>query len=189
MATISRVRCEWSGVGVTGPSVSTHYFAGEAAADFQPWLVTFYDNLHSALPSNVTIAVPNVGDELDSATGDVTGTWSAGTRTTTTGEGSANHAQGVGGRIVWVTNGRTNNRPVRGTTFIVPFPTEAFGTDGTIVSGWISDVTAAANALLTSASGGLVIWTRPTAEHAGTLNSVLSAFVPSEVSWLRSRRT
>ena len=188
MAIIKRVRCEWTGTSVVGPAVSTFYFSS-GATGFQPALVSFFNTLAARRPAGVNVAIPNTGDELEASSGDLTSVWTAGVYTNSIGTGAGVFVGGVGMRIVWNTNGFTNGRRVRGSTYFVPVSSATYDTDGTLAGSALADVDAAAGALLTAVGTTMVVWTRPRTGVTGGVNSVTGKTVPDKVSWLRSRRT
>jgi hypothetical protein len=188
MATMNRVRMVWNGASVVGDGVSTFYFPGSATG-FQAAVVDFSVALQSLVPNTVGLRVEDTGDVIEDTTGDLVGTWTEGSVSDVGGANGSAFAAGVGLRIVWATNGITNNRRVKGTTFICPIGGDQFAGDGTLTSGARADASAAASVLQTTASAAPVIWRRPRPGVAGGSSSVISGFVPDEVSWLRSRRT
>lgn len=188
MALINRVRVTWTGPAVVGGGVSTFYFTG-AAAGIHSLVDNLFEGMQSLFPSSVTINIPGVGDVLDSDTGEIVTGWSDGAASTWVGSASNNnYAAGVGARIIWTTNGRTNNRRVRGTTFLVPISVANYDTDGTLTSTAYNVINDNADALVTAADNSLVVWTRPNSEHGGAINSVLSAAPADKSSWLRTRK-
>jgi len=141
-------------------------------------------------PNDVSVTVPDTGDQLEDSDGSLIGTWSSGTAATYTGGNAGAWAAGVGVRVRWVTGSRRNNRPIVGTTFIVPCASVVFDLDGNPSAALISGLQTAASTLLTAVSGDMVIWSRPTSAAAadGDSSIVLSRTVPLQTSWLRSRR-
>jgi hypothetical protein len=137
----------------------------------------------------VQISVPNTGDLLDSATGELTGVWTDGTAGTVFCTGAGAFAAGVGLRLQWLTATIANGRRVRGATYIVPVGGSTFDDDGTLANGVVAEVQNAANALITSQAGALTIWTRPKGATPGGTASVVNSRVDDTISWLRSRRT
>jgi len=189
MAIVSRVRVAWSGGAVPGGGLSTFYF-DTPSPGFQADVKDFFAALSSYVPSGVTWSIPNTGEEINTATGDIGATWTDGVSAVVTGSNpTTTYAAGVGCRIAWDTLGRTNNRHVRGSTFIVPLTSAGYQADGTINEAVRTPFLAAASALLAAQVGSFGIWTRPTDEHAGAFNSVVGYNVPDKVSWLRTRKT
>jgi hypothetical protein len=189
VATINRVRVVWSGSAVVGGGVSTFYFTGTGTG-VNTMVKNFFTGIQSLFPTTVSFTIPATGEQLDSSTGDTTGSWTDGVQSTLVGTATVqNYAAGVGARVTWFTNGRTNNRRVRGTTFLVPISTANYDTDGTLNSTAFAVIRDNAASLVSAASNSLVIWTRPNEEHAGALNSVLSSAAPDKTSWLRTRKT
>ena len=189
MAIMKRYRVTWSGAPVVGPSVSTFYESPESGVGGADDLETFFGAIADRIALGVQILVPSSGDLVESTTGDLVGTWSdPGTGGTVNSTGNSGFTNGVGARIVWNTGGLFNGRRVRGSTFIVPLGIDAYEGAGNITSTMITDLQAAADALVaTTAPFG--VWSRPTAANNGEFNEWTSARVPDAVSWLRSRRT
>ena len=188
MANLARMRVAWSGAGVVGPGVTTLYF-DEAASGFTAAVKTFFTAVQGRVPVSVTWTVPNTGDLVDVATGDITGTWTDGTAGTIAGTGTPAFSHGVGGRIVWGTAGRTNNRLVHGTTFLVPLTNAQFTTSGDIDPAAGAAIEAAALTLSTAAGGSLRIWSKPRTGVTGAAHATTSVKVPLIPAWLRSRKT
>jgi len=189
MAIMDRYRVGWSGAAVTGGGVSTFYFdSAEPGAITSVW--AFIDGIKSLFPSSVSWHFPNVGDQVDSATGDIVGTWNAGTEATLTGgSGSPDYAKGVGARVVWNTTGRRNNRLVRGSTFLLPLAVTSYEGDGTISAASLATLRAKATLYVTNTVGAALIWSKPQGGANGAAHQVVSGTVPDAVTWLRSRRT
>jgi len=189
VANLKRVRVVWSGSGVVGPGVSTFYFVS-AATGFPTDLQTFFQAIKAALPSSVTVSVPNTGDTIDETTGALVGVWTDSGGSSTVGTSSTLFAGGVGMRCRWITAGIHRGRRVIGSTFIAPMQSASFSTDGTPDAGSVTLLQTAASALVSSSAGDMVIWSKPQppAGSDGESNVVLSALVPDKTSWLRSRR-
>lgn len=189
MADLIRVRSIWTGSAVVGGGVSTFYLDSPAAG-YVADVAAFWEGVKYNLPNTVTIQTPANGEVIDSETGDVVSGWSDGTTQTTTGAAISNvYAAGVGARVVWETNGRTNNRRVRGSTFVVPMSVDTYANDGTIAATSYAVLNDNAQSLVTNLGPSFVIWTRPNTEHGGAFSSVTARLVPDKVSWLRTRRT
>lgn len=188
MADIKRVRCEWSGSGVTGPGLSTFYFTSTATG-FPADLQTFFQAIKALIPTSCTITVPNTGDVLDASTGALTGTWTDAGGSTTTGTNAGAFAGGVGISVKWLTNGIVNGRRVNGRTFICPIAGGSFETDGTPQASTVSALQTPATALITATAPDFVVWHRPQGGGGGNPNAIVSALVRDTPSWLRTRRT
>jgi len=187
MADVSRVEVEWSGNGVIGPALSVFHTIG-LGGDLATELRAAYFAIRDAIPTSVTVTVKGTGEVYDSATGAFAGTWSMTTApAVVTGNNTGNFASGAGGRWVWVTNGVTNNRRVRGSTFLVPLGNNAYNSSGGIAI--TSTGTSAATALVAAATGEFVIWTRPVGGAGGKVSEVISGYIDTKPTSLRSRRT
>lgn len=187
MYPMDRVRVSWSGANTTGAGLSTFYFAG-ASAD-PAAIYAFFNAIKGAFAPNISWTIPNTGDQVDSETGDLVGTW------TDTGGGVVNSAgagaftRGAGARIVWNTAGIYRGRRVRGSTFLTGLYGGVYDGNGQVGSATVASLLGAATTLLAATTPNLGIWSRPRLGTAGEFSSVTGASVPSEVSWLRSRRT
>lgn len=186
---MERLRIEWGGSPVVGPGVSTFY-GDEGQGGLQTDLFhDFFEAISGVLPAGTTVTVPTGGDLLDPVTGVIGGFWTNGDGGVTTGVGNAVHAAGVGARCVWHTNGITNGRRVRGSTFIVPISATWYQDDGTIATEALTILRDAAADLMTDHNGGPVVWTRAVGGAGGAMHDIVSSTVPDRVSWLVSRRT
>lgn len=188
MPQMVRLRCPWSGPAVTGPGVSTFYFS-TSGSGVPAAVKAFFQSFALALPTGLTITVPNDGDLIDDATGALVGTWSepSGGGTVTGGTGGS-YAQGVGMQVRWVTSGIVNRRKVIGSTFIVPVVSAVYSADGTLADATVTANRNAGTQLIT-AQPTFRVWSRPKAGRPGSSSPVIACQAPDRVSWLRSRRT
>lgn len=177
-----------SGSGVVGPAVSTFYVRESELGSAAASIGDFYSAMTATLPDNVTWTIPHNGDTIEDSNGELVGTWSeTGSNENVTGAVNTSFGQGVGIRVRWNTGGIFHGRRVVGTTFIVPCAVGGLTTDGLWSTATASLVDGAADALVTAEN--LVIWSRPSPGGSdGESNTVTGAFVPLQVSWLRSRR-
>ena len=190
MVAISQVTVEWSGAAVRGGGVSHFYTEGPVLTLQNGVKALFQSTVVSVLPSSCTIHIPATGDVIEADTGEVTGVWSEGTSFTSNGTVSGGtYAAGVGARLIWNTAGRTNNRRVRGSTFLVPLAVGAYQNDGTIVDDTRNTLAAAAQALVVAVANDFGVWTRPRSGAGGAFHTVVSGSCSDSVTWLRSRRT
>ena len=188
MANLARVRVTLSGPAVIGPSVSTFYFE-ESGSGWTSSLTNFYDNQKNRHPTTLSFQIPNSGDLIDDATGELTGTWTDGTTGNVSGTGASLFALGTGYRIKWFTGGFHNGRRVVGSTYMVPMDLGMLDANGNLGSVQMTQANAAAAALIAASSHELRIWSRPVAGAGGASHPVVSGNVPDAISWLRTRRT
>lgn len=191
MPEIERVRVQWNGPCVIGPSVSTFYTLGSGAS-LATALRAFFASIQTLFPNGkLTWIFDSGGAVLDSATGDLVGSWAGGTATPLpVSSSNAFWVEGVGMRVVWETASFSRGRRTRGSTFLVPINVSMLtDSDGTIVGSALTSVASAAATLLT-AHPDLIVWSRPTeAGGDGGTATISGVTVPDHVSWLRSRRT
>lgn len=188
MADLWRLRVAWSGGSVVGPGVSTFHFTPQIVGVVAAVKVLF-EQLGDYTPPGVTWTVPNGGEVIDSATGQATGIWTQVGGGTFNGEGQQAHAAGVGGRLVWNTNGFNNGRRVRGSTFCVPMSSNLYDIDGTFLPAVVIGMNSAAQALVNAADGHMVVWSHRAGTSTGSTAVVETGSFADRVSWLRSRRT
>lgn len=185
MATISRITCAWS--GFPGAPGFTNFYGLGQSTTVSP-ILTFFDLLKGALPSDVTITVPGNGDTIDDATGDLVGTWSATGGGVVVGTNGGGYAAPVGGCINWITGGINRAHKVRGRTYIVPMAGAMFQNDGSLTVEAFATLEGASASMLTNFGGDLVVWSRPRLGAGGAAFSISSRRVLDKAAVLRSRR-
>jgi len=195
--TISQVACSWTGLQ-GGVGYSIFYVRGTLLSPVA--FTTFFGSVKTYLPNAVTVNVPNTGKVIDEATGKMTGVWAGGSASAQTGNGGANYPATAGCQIKWLTSGYVNGRRVQGRTYLVPLPTSAFTTTGTIATTTTGALFTAASTLITDLANNFVVWARPlygkdsagntTDEliRAGTSWTVSSTLTPTKQASLRGRR-
>lgn len=189
MAEILRLKVDLAGGAVVGPSSSSFYSVGAEPAALRAAVSDFYGAFVSNLPSSLAVVIPPSGDVIDEATGEIVDIWTDGQSISKVGIDDSAHPAGVGCRVVWSTDGRTNRRRVRGTTFVVPLGGTAYESNGTLNQTFLDRIRPAAVGLVEDLVGHFVVWTRPRDGAGGKLSQVIGSSVPDTVSWLRSRRT
>jgi len=158
MTSIQRVRCDWTGF-IGQPGVSTFYAV--AASTLVPQLRTFFDAIKLLLPTDVNIQVEGSGDELESTTGALTGSWTTTTPASVQGA-SANVYSAVSGALVqWKSDTVLSGRRLRGHTFIVPLVAVGYDTSGQVLSTFRTSLNAAAAALVLAAGSNMLLYQRP----------------------------
>lgn len=181
-----RLRVTWAGLGGL-PGLSTFYY-GVASPNVSD-CVTFFTAIKGLFPAGVTWDIPSSGDEIDDATGTLTGVWAGSGGGTVTSSGAAtSYAAGVGARVQWNTLVITGGRRVRGATFLAPLLGTGYDSSGTLES---TGLTTMRNAATAYAASGVAkgIWHRPVSGSGGLYAAINSATVPDRVTSLRSRRT
>lgn len=195
MTNVQRVDLVWQFPN-GGPGLTTLY--GVNAAPVAAAAKTFFTSLASRLPVGVTVSWSGTGDNLTVEDGTLSDVYTGGTTWTVTGTGTGSWAAGVGARIRWLTGGVHGGHRVYGSTYVIPMNAFTYGSDGTLDTPALTDLQNASQALLTSATGDFVIYSRPKPSRAGkhgTLPAVTGAIFPvtgrtvaDTVSTLRSRR-
>jgi hypothetical protein len=188
MANLARVRAAWSGTPVIGGGVSTFYF-DESGEGWVADVRSFFVSCANRIPTAISVQVESTGDLVDVATGALTGVWSEDPVAAVPGTALNPFAQGVGARVVWATTGIHNRRRVKGSTFLAPLDTNVLTSGGLILGAVADQFLDAADTLVASQAGNMKIYSRPVGGAGGAASTVVSASVPSSISWLRSRRT
>ena len=184
--TMNRVRVLWQN-WPGAPGYTNHYVGSAVLA--QTAIRTFYDAIKTFLPTGLTVQVPSSGDQVNEATGDITGVWTGAAQAVVSGLGAGGYAGPAGLCVNWRTSALIRGRRPMGRTFIVPIVGSLFETNGTLTSGTVATAQAAASQLITDLAGELKIWSRPTPTIAGANVTVISAQVPDMAAVLRTRRT
>lgn len=187
MYPMDRIRVVWSGSNTTGTGLSTFYFAGSSADPAAVY--NFFNAIKGAFAPNITWTIPGTGDQIDSETGDLVGTWTAAGGGVVNSSGAGAFTRGAGCRVVWNTNGIFRGRRVRGSTYLTGLYGGVYDSNGQIGSATVGSVQTAATALLAATSPNLGVWSRPRLGTPGEFNTIVGSSVPSAVSWLRTRRT
>lgn len=192
--TLYRHRVNWTGLPGM-PALSTFYTATAPTDADTVAIRDFFVAVGDRIASGVTIQVENSGATIDEATGALTGGWGPTTAVlpvTTTG--GVNYAAPAGAVVQWVTAGVVHNRIVKGATFLVPLSSTVYDTAGTIGTGGLDDIRAAAAAFVVAMGTDLRVWSRPftgsptVPARSGSQHAVVSSLVPDKTVVLRSRR-
>lgn len=185
MVTMRRLRIVWDGLGGL-PGLSTFYY-GVASPNVSD-AVALFQAIKFQVPDTLSWTIPSSGDEIDSATGQLTGTWTGTGGGTVQGiGGTGSYAAGTGLILNWGTGIIHNGRRVQGRTFIAPVLASCYHTNGTIKSTVTSPVQTAVTAFVASgvAKG---IWSKGRSPGDGVYAAISSGTVPTRVTSLRSRR-
>jgi hypothetical protein len=183
---IRKIPVAWqTGAGGSGVSVFYSAFGVDPTVE----LGTFFNSIKASFPTSVTWDIPQSGDTIDEATGQITGAWTAGTPNSIAGTGAVAYAAGTGIFVRWQTAGIVNGRRVRGRTFLCPTIVNVYEANGTIVAATLTTTITAANLLV--GAGKLVIWHRPSAHGMadGSMHTIIGSSVPDKVTSLRTRRS
>lgn len=190
MALMLRFRCPWTGPGVVGPALSTFYAVDPASANsYVQYIKGFFMKAAPLMPPSVTISFPTEGEIIESDTGQINGVWGGAAATDpVVGSGPAAYAAGVGLRVHWATGAIKNGRRVKGATYIVPVSSSYYSSSGAVADATLAELR---NGIATFVgSGNWCTFSRPSKKLGpGAAVGIVGGGVPSQVSWLRSRRT
>lgn len=181
-----RLRVSWDGLGGL-PGLSTFYY-GVASPNVSD-VVALLTAVKVYMPNSLIITVPSSGDELDSATGALTGVWAGTGGGTIVGTGGVTgYAAGTGCIFDWSTGVIHNGRRVKGRTFITPLLVGSYSGSGVIMPATQAALQTAVN---TFAASGVAkgIWSKGRGPGDGIYAAIASGNVPNRVTSLRSRRS
>lgn len=203
MADIFRQRVVWSGFA-GGPGLSTFYFAVPGSHSDE--LHAFLTAVAVFLPSDVHLHIEPGGDVIDPATGSLTGAWAGTPQLDVVGVGEGAYAAPVGFLTRWETTTIAGGSRLRGRTYFVPCVSSAFeGVNGSLTSGALAIMLAAAVAFVGAVTPNLLVWQRPRAARVafsdgtgrnhkavtardGSIGVVNTASIPDLAAVLRTRR-
>jgi hypothetical protein len=152
----------------------------------------FWAGLAGGLAAGVTITTSAEIRQIDEATGDLETLWAISPAPTGVGGGGSGVGPAPAGACIsWGTGEVHAGHVVRGRTFLVPLALNVFQSDGTLTSGYVTEINAAAVALIGHAAPDFVIWSRPTTGddgHAGAAFPAMTGVCRDRVAVLRSRR-
>lgn len=184
--TINRVRCPLTGAAGL-PGVATFY-TGSSVTDMTP-IRTFWDAIKGNFPNSVTINVPASGDQINEATGVITGGWTGTVLTGVQGTGGVGaYLSTAGPMIRWGTTLVIDGRRPIGKTYLIPAMSSQFSSSGTILGSFVTTATSAAQALIVALAGELKIFHRPNAKGPGAAVQILTGVCSTKQVVLRSRR-
>lgn len=149
---------------------------------------TFFSSIAAALPSGVSVTTPTEGDQIDEATGTLTGVWTGGAGGTTVGTGAPHFAAPTGACVTWSTDGIVNGKRVRGRTFLVPLTGDAYQDDGSLRENIRTLMQTAVDTLVSGAAGDLLVWHRPVGGVGGSAHPVVAGRISDRAAILTSRR-
>lgn len=182
---VYRIRAQWTGAPVNGPTVSTFYFDDTLGTqqDCADSVVDFLGNLDDLLTNQITWNLETEVETLDTVTGTLTdvATVSTGFGTgTATTEFLPTVTQGL---IRWNTGQILNGRVVKGHMF-VPGMLESQNDYGRPNAAILSAVETISDNFQTTAGVEFVIWSRTN----GAAVTVLGSSMAPQWSYLSSRR-
>lgn len=200
MPQIARVKMRWSGFN-GAPGYSVFHLRDFVSSDGTPpdhnaaatKIDDFALGVSSYLPNGVSVQVMSDIEVIDEATGNLIDVKTITAKAVRNGTATAGttYAAAVGGVITWRTGLVVRNRRVRGRTFLVPFASTAFESNGTLSTATVNGLTTLGNAMINqTGAADLGIWSRPTVAGAsdGVWAAVTSFSVPDMSAVLRSRR-
>ena len=181
MAVLHQVRVSWTGTG-GGPGVSTFYFPAASGVPITP-LKALFTSIMTLVPNTVTVNFPVAGNDIDTASGQPTGNWTASSTSGVTGSGGINFAAPVGAVMIWKTNSYINGRQLKGKTFVVPLASGQYGSDGKLISA-CTNALGSAGTTFVGSSASPQVWSR----RWNASSTATSCSVASDTAVLTSRR-
>lgn len=191
-----RYEVEWL---VPGGGVGLSRFHAQPAAatqaNRQAWvdgIRTFFNAIASQLPPAVSLSFASEITDMNAVDASVAGFFAVTAPASVVGSStSSEFAAAAGAMVRWNTDAVSQNRRVRGRTFLVPVTRGAYDAQGTIQAGSITQIQTAASAYVAATQSGAVIphvFSPPKPGRAGFVSAIVSASVPDKAVILRSRR-
>ena len=177
----------WSGFG-GAPGYTNMYFTPGDAGIFLPGLKGFFDLLVSRLPNGMHIAYPSSGDELNEASGVITGSWGVTPPADTVGGDSSVYPGAAGACVIWDTLSIVAGRRLKGRTFVVPMTSATFDIDGSLSAGTVTLFNSAIATFLSGTAGSGLVWHRPVGGSGGVAGVIQGGHVSDKCAVMRSRR-
>jgi len=163
MASIQKVQCVWTGFS-GAPGTTTMY--ATAAADLLAPLRAFLNANVAIFPTGLTITMPGIGDIINDATGELTGTWGPVTSPApVVGTGVAVYSAPSGVSVQWHTTGIVDGRRVKGRTYLVPWL--GLQNDGSPSPTSLATLSTSLATYLAASAGNMKVWQRPRLASAG----------------------
>jgi hypothetical protein len=149
----------------------------------------FWSGLAGVIPTGVSLTTSAEVGQIAQATGTLETIWAfSPSPDVVNGGGSGVGPAPAGACISWQTGEVHDGRQVRGRTFIVPLALNVYQSDGTLTGGAVTDINAAAVALIGAIPNGFCIWARPKTGVPGEAYSAVTGVAKDKVAVLRSRR-
>lgn len=190
---IHRVTVPWTGFPGS-PGYSNFFFEGDADAlvAYQSIqrVMSFLGALSTLIPGDVDFTAPREVDNLDEATGILTGyaTRDQGVEYTPP-QATGSYSAPTGACVNWITDTVARGRRLRGRTFLVPLANSAYDVDGSLSDAARTTIQSAAELMIFEpGASSFGIWSRPRNGAGGTFGEVVAADVPDLAAVLRSRR-
>lgn len=190
---VTLVRTLLSGAVVTGGGVSTLAFEDpaddETAGVILGEVKQFWDSLSVMLDSSLSYVVEGEPRRYAAIDGSLQQIFDA----PSPGGGSGSQAGNAVPRssqvlIRWNTAEIINGRLLRGRTFVPGLMGTAITDTGLVATSQLTQIAAAANALIDQSGGTLSVWSRPRGSSGGQTGLVTSASTWEQFAVLRSRR-
>lgn len=185
----------WSG-WAGGPGYTSFYFGehgdqtqiNNAAARVR----AFFAAITACIPNSITISIAPTSLEISEGSGEIVDEIGLSVvPAVVVGTGGTSFSSPSGACVIWRTAIHVNGRLLRGKSYIVPMSSSCYDTDGSLLSGRVTDLRAAATTLATPggvAATDLVVWHRPTNGAGGSFGTVVSGSVKDAAAVLTSRR-
>lgn len=190
MAVVAEMTMNWSG-SVGGAGVSVFHLAvpadQAAAQDAIADMRTFFTNIASLVPNEISWVPGSEVRILNTNTGELTGVFSVTPGSPISGGNVGGYNLAAGGRVDWTTGIIVGGRRLRGRTYVVPLAVASYSNVGQLLAATVTQLTTAATTFRNDMAGGahpLQVWSRAN----GVAADVASVSIPPMGAILRSRR-
>lgn len=183
-----RLRVGWTGTGITGGGVSTHYFGGvgqsvadQAGIDLAAFWTAIVD---AAVAGSALARIETSADQIDENTGKITDQFSISPPSIPTASSTGITSPATQILVNWGTATFVNGRRLRGRTFVPSVKASVVTASGELNGSVRTTVAEAAEDLSGDVTSLLQVWSRTHLTAAKTITTD----VPNELAVLRSRR-
>ena len=158
MAQIFQTHAQWT---TTRGGVGYSTFYTTAAGSHVSSIRSFFDNMKSLLPVDVSVQVQSQGDIFEDSTGAVTGSWTENAVGLVSGTDVGVYSAPSGACVNWNTNTIHYRRRLHGRTFVVPLAGLCYDDTGYLSTDAIANLEQSATNLRAALGNTFVVWGRP----------------------------
>ena len=202
MASIWQVTYTWTGL-VGMPGYTNFFFRATSETGTEALAAVtksrlFFEGIKEGVPTPCVMAPITDVRLLDETDGTLLNIFTVTGVAASTASGLAPHSAPTGAVVDWLTTTVHGGRRMQGRTFIVPLSNGSFEDNGSLGTGTVATLAAAAEAMRTATGPAFGVWGRPkwvkpatdppTLELAGLWGPAVSSRVPDKACVLRSRR-
>ena len=186
-----RIDSVWSGPQIVGGGITQLFFGdgSTSAQDCADAVDDFWVAVQNRIKNPNAVAIQPTAFLIDESDGSITGATVISPASARVGSDSGDAmSPATQGLVRWTTGSIVHGRFLRGHIFLPALTENSNDPDGTPTATFLTQVNAAAAALIADAGSELVVWHRPIAGSGGQFVAVTSSNTADKWAVLRSRR-